>query len=672
MFKVLYFAIVAAAVSRSVHAFSLGPNSRHDSSSNNIPYGPKQQPWSDIPLPAGATVTGPKRDPNQVYVSVPPDDVKGDFPKIDYRNFEVPPTGLTEEERAVALDSFKDFVETQRSKFAGFQGNQDQSYQGTFSYLLDMHANNIGDPFQSGRYTLNSKFCERAVLDWFAALWNIDWPHNKNVRESYWGYVLTMGFTEGNIYSVYNARDYLKGRVLLNEPQSEDHVNECMSRGKEVPDRQLRFAEPLIEDRGRTTNQYTPILFYSEDVHYSVTKAGHIVGVETFAEIGSREYPGECPINGGTWPKQVPCHNYDNANPLSGSVKVDDLEKLVRFFVNKDYPVVVVANVGTTWKGAYDDVPAINDMLVRLGTEYPWLWKRRIRYRNDDGTMGQDYRRGFWLMVDGALGGPFLPFIEMAHKQGHPSVKEAGPIFDFRNDAVMSVGCSMHKWIGAPWPSGIFMTRTCYQLQPPDAAEEFLGTPDTTLGGSRSAFSPMIFWDYISRMSYDDNIEKAVETLTMAKYLEEKLKGLECTLKQKFGPSVDLWIARSSLSLTVRFRLVNEDLNYKYSIDTDTYLVPVVDQSASEKRSYSHIFAMHSLTKALVDEFISDVLDSAQDDWHNAFPMQNTTDTTPKMPPVRYGGKATAGEKIKSVKRPLSYADAVRKGLDPEAGADMA
>ena len=38
---------------------------------------------------------------------------------------------------------------------------------------------------------------------------------------------------------------------------------------------------------------------------------------------------------------------------------------------------------------------------------------------------------------------------------------------------------------------------------------------------------------------------------------------------ERFGEEVDLWIARSRLSLTVRFRLVNETLNYKWSLDTD-------------------------------------------------------------------------------------------------------
>ena len=53
-----------------------------------IPYGPKQQLWYDIPLPPGASVAPPLKDPNRTYESVPPSDVHGNFPKIDYTKFE--------------------------------------------------------------------------------------------------------------------------------------------------------------------------------------------------------------------------------------------------------------------------------------------------------------------------------------------------------------------------------------------------------------------------------------------------------------------------------------------------------------------------------------------------------------------------------------------------------
>lgn len=615
------------------------------SENKEVPYGPKQIPWKSQ-VPAGAEVSAPENDPNKVYVAVPPSNVEGAFPQIDYRKFEIPPTGLNGAERDDALGQFKEFIETQHANFSGFQGNQDQDYAGRYPYLLDMHANNIGDAFSSGRYTLNSKFCERSVLDYFAALWNNNWPHTKDCDQEdagqrYWGYILTMGFTEGNIYGLYNARDYLKGRSLLEDQQSPEEISSITRRGNETRGQHFVCCEPVRHEHD-AENAYSPVIFYSEDVHYSVEKASSLLELPSFKNVGDQFYPRQCPITeDGDWPDMVPSHNYDRDNPLSGSVKVDDLTKLVEFFVARGYPPVVVANLGTTWKGAYDDVPAINRMFEILGDLYPWLWERKVCYSTDDeGEKLYDVRRGFWLHVDGALGAAYLPFIEMAHNRD--LIEYRGPIFDFRNRAVMSLGCSMHKWLGGPWPSGIFMTRTGYQLTPPDAAASFLGTPDTTLGGSRSAFSPMIFWDYFSRMSYEDNMHKALQTEQVANYLEAELFGLEAELKNKYGPQVDLWIARSRLSLTVRFRLVNETLNYKWSLDTNRLWVPISDDQ-QQKRSYSHIFVMHSVDTARVDAFIADLRAATESDWQDAFPEidvsarprgPNPGPATPYTPPT--------------------------------------
>ena len=87
----------------------------------------------------------------------------------------------------------------QKSNFLGYQANQALDFKTDLSEYLNYHVNNIGDPFQSGNFTVNSKFVERAVLDYFASLWHARWPYEKDDtcskewRESYWGYVLSMG-----------------------------------------------------------------------------------------------------------------------------------------------------------------------------------------------------------------------------------------------------------------------------------------------------------------------------------------------------------------------------------------------------------------------------------------------------------------------------------------------
>jgi len=97
----------------------------------------------------------------------------------------------------------------------------------------------------------------------------------------------------------------------------------------------------------------------------------------------------------------------------------------------------------------------------------------------------------------------------------------------------MSIGCSLHKWPGLPVPSGIYMTRTKYQLEPPTKVG-YIGSPDTTHGGSRSGLSLILIWDYFSRMSYTDNMMKALECENVSKYFQKKLEKLEAELKKKY------------------------------------------------------------------------------------------------------------------------------------------
>ena len=88
---------------------------------------------------------------------------------------------------------------------------------------------------------MNSKQMESALLDYFAELWHAKHPHDPKDGETYWGYVLSMGSTEGmrrsrkeeeefiargvtkrigNMYGLWQARDYLQGKTLYHEPDS--------------------------------------------------------------------------------------------------------------------------------------------------------------------------------------------------------------------------------------------------------------------------------------------------------------------------------------------------------------------------------------------------------------------------------------------------------------------
>ena len=64
---------------------------------------------------------------------------------------------------------------------------------------------------------MNTKWMECNVLDYYASLWNGKWSYKLEDPETYWGYVLTMGSTEGNLYAAWNARDYLSGKCLYSD-----------------------------------------------------------------------------------------------------------------------------------------------------------------------------------------------------------------------------------------------------------------------------------------------------------------------------------------------------------------------------------------------------------------------------------------------------------------------
>ncbi len=56
------------------------------------------------------------------------------------------------------------------------------------------------------------------MLSYLARLWH-GVPTDPGNKESCWGYVLSMGSTEGNMYALWNARDYLSGKRLLGESE---------------------------------------------------------------------------------------------------------------------------------------------------------------------------------------------------------------------------------------------------------------------------------------------------------------------------------------------------------------------------------------------------------------------------------------------------------------------
>ncbi|MFB9905588.1 pyridoxal-dependent decarboxylase [Allokutzneria oryzae] len=498
-------------------------------------------------------------------------------------DFRLDPDGLTPARRRAALATLKQYFATQKANFLGYQVNEAIAYRAELAEFLDYNTNNIGDPFVLSTFTLHSKWVEQAVLDYYARLWNAQPRRVVDQQldpESYWGYVLTMGSTEGNVYGLWNARDYLGGKALMVEPEPSDCDDGRRQRNRVT---WVRATTPPDNE-----NAYTPVAFYSQDTHYSVAKAVRVLDIPTFYEVGTKRYPHANPLSAGEpWPAEVP-------SLPSGAIDIDKLEKLVEFFASVGHPILLVLNYGTTFKGAYDDVGAIAERLRPVFRRYG-LDRRRVKYGSRNGKDLVDERAGYWFHIDAALGGTYMPFVEKAIRTGAlpAEAEEDRPDFDFRIPETSSIVASGHKFPGAPWPCGIYMTKVKYEMQPPPLPA-YVGSPDTTFGGSRNAFSPIVWWDYLARHPEATQIELAVRAEHVARYAVRKLSELAARRQE------DLWVERTPLALSVRFKQPNEEIVFKYSLSTITL-------DTAEARHLAHLYVMTHVTEELIDRLVADL-----------------------------------------------------------------
>ena len=565
-----------------------------------IPYGPDRKPWSDTLSPLAIKqdgtlmVTPPSRDPENTY------DTSDKERSITPAYYQVPSSGLSSDQTRKAQDETYTVATRQASNFIGYQCNLFSDYSVVSKYL-GMIMNNLGDPFVPGNFTTNTKWMERNVLDYYASLWNAKWPHDEEDPETYWGYVTTMGSSEGNLYGAWNGRDYLQGKFMMTDVTSKVpstlYVQAKASEGHE--------------------NAFTPVAFFSEDSHYSLIKCSTVLEIKTFYELGNELYPNDCPL-GGDWPSEVPSEGGD-AGP--GSIDVESLYKLVEFFAVKGYPPLIILNYGTTFKGAYDDVQAVGERLLPMlrtyGLDERWI---EVKDPNSPDQPKLIKRKGYWIHVDGALGATYMPFLQMAFNQGRTTIQPP-PVFDFRLPFVCSICASGHKFPGAPWPLGIFMTKTGLQLLPP-TTPEYIGSPDTTFAGSRNGLSSLIWWTHISNHNYESQVERVLNSLAMVKYAYEELQKVQDDI------GMDIWLTYTPLTLAVQFMQPNDDLVYKYSLSTEKFYY------GEELRSFIHFYVMPNTRKETIDGLMQDLRQPG------AFPSQTTRIDRKWLRRVRKAGVA--------------------------------
>ena len=174
------------------------------------------------------------------------------------------------------------------------------------------------------------------------------------------------------------------------------------------------------------------MLYFSEETHYSVLKNARLLSMR---------------------------HTMVKRQP-NGEVDYQDLREMLR--VHRDLPAIIMANIGTTMRGAVDCLPRITGMLSDLGIDR------------------------HYIHADAALSGMILPYVDDPQPFGF----DAG---------ISSVSISGHKLIGAPLPCGIVVTRQNL-VERVGRAIELVGIHDTTLSGSRSGIAPVMLWYAIQKL----------------------------------------------------------------------------------------------------------------------------------------------------------------------------
>ncbi len=254
------------------------------------------------------------------------------------------------------------------------------------------------------------------------------------------------------------------------------------------------------------------MVYFSQDTHYSVLKILRVLNVRNIM-IKSQE---------------------------NGEIDYEDLRETIR--IHRDVPVILMANIGTTMKGAVDNMDKVRDIL-------------------DDLAITNAY-----IHADAALSGMILPFVEDPQPYGF----NAG--FD-------SVSISGHKLIGCPLPCGVVLTRRDYVARIARSIE-YVGVLDTTLSGSRNALTPLMLWYALERYGMDGFSELVKGMLAVAEYAVERF--------QEFG--VPAW--RNRNSVTVVFPRPPSEVSRKWQI------APLGD--------IAHLITMPHVTRGMINEFVDD------------------------------------------------------------------
>ena len=322
-------------------------------------------------------------------------------------------------------------------------------------------------------------------------------------------------------YPLNNVGDpYLLSNYHLNTHDFEREVLEIFQRLTQAPEGNTWG---YVTNGGTEGNHYglflarellpDGIVYYSQDAHYSIDKILRCLNLHS---IMIRSLP-------------------------DGTMDLNDLRETLR--IHRDVPPIVCATIGTTMKGAVDDIEGIQTIFQDLAC-----------HRH-------------YLHADAALGGMILPFID------NP------PPWNFRS-GIDSIAISGHKMIGSPIPCGVVLAKK-RNVDRIAQSVEYIGTLDTTLSGSRNALTPLFLWYALHSIGIDGFPEIIANCLRMSDYAIKKLNELDC----------HAW--RHSYSNTVVFDRPAAPVTQRWQLAC--------------QGNISHLLTMPHVTMAQLDRLVADI-----------------------------------------------------------------
>ncbi len=248
-----------------------------------------------------------------------------------------------------------------------------------------------------------------------------------------------------------------------------------------------------------------------------------------------------------------------------GSMDANDLERQLN--ANPNHPALVVATIGTTFRGAIDPIDAIQAKL-----------KGRAAY----------------LHLDAALFGGYLPHTSFARDLMHSIVD---PIYKVKLPRYDSIAVSCHKFFGFPSPAGLFITtRTNFesfrvqfsQIHDPEYIQQVPGT----ITCSRDAVKPAEFYFFSSESAFARQAADAKAMLDNTAYLLKEMNNHYGYLRP---------VRANDRSNTVYFITPNKTVVDHYALATMHLDIDGV------RTPCAHVVVMPHAKKEILDKFLTDL-----------------------------------------------------------------